>query len=94
MCGGAGGVDPLILSFSAARRQVEGWLEDFGARGQPRLQAWAKLLVGVAQCRQPKRKKPRPTEPRLKRYVRESFPPLYGSRSQARKKLMENASKN
>lgn len=88
------GVNPLILSFSAARRQLEGWLEHFGARGQHRLQVWDKLLAGVAQCRQPKRKKPRPSEPRAKRYVRESFPPLYGSRSQARKELEKNASKN
>jgi hypothetical protein len=88
------GVRPLALSFSAARRQVERWLDNYGAARRGLLESWKKLLAGVAACRQPKRKKTRPAEPRAKRPLRESFPPLWGSRAQARRQFKKYASKN
>ena len=87
------GVRPLALSFSAARRQVERWLENYGADRRGLLASWEQLLAGVAVCRQPKRKKARPAEPRAKRPVRESFPPLWGSRAKARRQIKKYASK-
>lgn len=87
-------ISPLTLSFSACRRRVERWLRDFGHTTADVLASWEKTLVDIGKCRLPKRKKPRPNEPRAKRHVRESFPPLTGSRTQARKKLAKKAMKS
>jgi hypothetical protein len=79
------GIEPLELSFSGARRQLERFLKRWAA-GEPDLpQAWAKLLEGVARRRLPKRSKPRPSEPRAVRHVRMSYKPLWGSRAKARR---------
>jgi IS4 transposase len=80
------GIPPLALSFSACRRRLEGWLRDFGRTLSSLTRGWQKMLRELAQCTLPKRKKPRPSEPRAKRHIRESFPPLVGSRSEARTK--------
>jgi hypothetical protein len=88
------GTGPLSLSFSACRRCLEAWLRNFGrTAGAPRAQ-WEIFLTRLAQCRLPKRKRPRPAEPRAKRHIRESFPPLIGSRRQARKKLPKSSRKS
>jgi IS4 transposase len=84
------GISPLTLSFSACRRRLERWLHHFGRTRESLLASWRKLLAHLGQARLPKRKKKRPQEPRAKRYVRESFPPLVGTRAAARKKA-ENA---
>jgi hypothetical protein len=83
---------PLTLSFSACRRRLEAWLRDFGRTLASVAYGWQKMLRELAQCTLPKRKKPRPPEPRAKRYVRESFPPLVGSRSDARSKMTSTKS--
>lgn len=90
----AAGLEPLELSFSRARRQVERFLERWGSSHRGQLKSWAKLLAGVAHCRLPKRRKARPGEPRQKRRVRETFPALVGSRAQARRRCRKLLSKN
>ncbi|HTE20277.1 MAG TPA: IS4 family transposase [Armatimonadota bacterium] len=85
---------PLTLSFSACRRCLEAWLRDFGRTLAAVTGGWPKLLRDLARCTLPKRKKPRPPEPRAKRHVRESFPPLVGSRTTARLKTAMIASKS
>jgi hypothetical protein len=85
---------PLTLSFSACRRRLERWLGDFGRGLADILVSWERTLTALGKCRLPKRKQPRPNEPRAKRHVRESFPPLVGSRAQARKKLEKHPVKS
>ena len=70
------------LSFSRARQFLQSWI----ARGrQPH--AWENLLDRVGRCQHPRRKKPRPTEPRAIRPYRKAVPILQGSRAAARKNL-------
>ena len=88
------GTSPLSLSFSACRRRLELWLRDFGRTLADVLVSWERTLLEISKCVHPKRRKPRPSEPRAKRHVRESFPPLVGSRSQAREKLQKQAVKS
>ncbi len=83
-------ISPLNLSFSASRRRLESWLRDLGRSRADVLFSWQRTLTEIAHCLLPKRNAARPNEPRAKRYVRESFPPLVGSRTAARKKLREN----
>jgi len=85
---------PLTLSFSACRRRLELWLRDFGRTGADVVVSWERTLAEIGKCLLPKRNQPRPNEPRAKRHIRESFPPLVGSRSQARKKLEKQAMKS
>jgi hypothetical protein len=74
------------LSFSTTRRLLWEWLAHTkGHRLGPK--AWSKLLDQVAQRLQPTYSQPRPNEPRRKRHVRETFPPLRGSRAEARRQL-------
>ncbi|MEI8386131.1 MAG: hypothetical protein WCG76_00910 [Verrucomicrobiota bacterium] len=47
-----------------------------------------KVLDLIARARLPKRSKPRPAEPRAQRHLRQSFPPLIGSRAEAKKQLI------
>jgi len=81
-----GGLEPLELSFSRARRQVERFLERWGSTHRGRLERWTQLLAGVARCGLPKRRKPRPSEPRQVRLLRHAFPSLVGSRAEARRR--------
>ena len=78
---------PLRLSFSACQRRLAGWLNTLGTTGGPALATWKKLLVRLGRCRLPKRRKPRPSEPRAQRHEGRTFPPLLGNRNEARKKL-------
>jgi len=88
------GIPPLTLSFSASRRRLQLWLRDFGRTLADVLVSWERTLAEIGKCRLPKRHEPRPTEPRAKRHIRESFPPLVGSRAQAREKLRKQAGKS
>ena len=88
------GISPLALSFSSARRHLECWLRQFGrAQRQARAQ-WTKTLQQIAQCLLPRRRKPRPDEPRAQRHLRLPYAPLYGSRANARRHLKKYASKS
>jgi len=88
------GISPLSLSFSSARRHLECWLRQFGrAQRQARAQ-WTKTLQQIAQCLLPRRRKPRPDEPRAQRHLRLPYPPLYGSRANARRHLKKYAAKS
>jgi len=90
------GVSPLRLSFAQARRLVgqlaREWQRQPAARW--RRERWERLLADVAAARQPKRRKPKPNEPRQKRHVRESFAPLRGSRQAARQQLLAPPAKS
>lgn len=83
-------LDPLSLSFSSSAREVVETLMEW-ATGKR--MDWKQVLEGIASCRLPKRKKPRPNEPRLVRHFGESFGPLRGSRAAARRKLKRGPSK-
>jgi hypothetical protein len=85
---------PLSLSFSACRRRLEWWLRDFGLTKKRAYAAWNQLLVQMSQCRLAKRRKARPNEPRAQRHLRQSFPPLVGSRAAARRKLQKRNAKS
>ena len=82
-------VSPQTLSFAQARRLLRETLRDWGR--QPALAAraelWEQLQADLAAAGHPKRRKPRPNEPRAKYHVRESFPPLKGTRAEARRQL-------
>ena len=84
-------LDPLSLSFSSSSREIRETLLQW-ANGQSLDEQT--VLDAIAKCRLPKRKKPRPNEPRLVRHMRECFGPLRGSRDDARKKLSEMISKS
>ncbi len=88
------GLSPLSLSFSAVRRRLEDWLAQCLRNQHPLLDSWARLLRSIARCRQPHRRKPRPSEPRAQRHIRLPYAPLYGSRAAARKNLRKYVSKS
>ena len=72
------------LSFAQARRVLVEALGQWG-RSQIGLRGWSqKLVEEVAQHTLPKRRKPRPSEIRCVRHRRLRFPPLKGSRADAR----------
>lgn len=84
---------PKTLSFSATRRLLLGWLADW-SQGRSTQQRWEALLADVAAITLPVRAQPRPSEPRCKRHIRETFPPLRGSRAEARQLLQQCAQKS
>jgi hypothetical protein len=88
------GISPLTLSFSAARRRLELWLGEFGRRGAKAYGSWLSLLDQIGKCSLPRRRKPRPSEPRAQRHLRQPYPPLLGSRAQARRKLHQHRAKS
>jgi hypothetical protein len=88
------GCSPLTLSFSAARRHLQCWLKKFGKRQTLYLRDWKTLLVRIGKSRTPRRRRCRPPEPRAQRYVRQSFPPLFGSRAKARRQIKKYQSKS
>jgi hypothetical protein len=87
------GLNPLQLSFSAARRHLQRWLEQFG-QASPQAHAWERLLRLIGQSGLPRRHHIRPSEPRAQRHLRLSFPPLFGSRAQARRQLKKCQQEN
>jgi hypothetical protein len=89
------GISPLSLSFSSVRRHLEEWLHQFGRGSKRQLSIqWPKLLEQLSRCRLPHRRKPRPNEPRAQRHLRQSYLPLHGSRSEARKHLDKYCTKS
>jgi hypothetical protein len=88
------GLSPLSLSFSSVRRRLEDWLEQCLRTKYPLEASWVWLLQTIARCRLPRRAKPRANEPRAQRHLRLPYPPLYGSRAAARKKLRKYVSKS
>jgi putative transposase len=88
------GLRPLTLSFSAARRHVQRWVAEFAPQPTRLAPAWARLLFLIAKSRLPHRARPRPSEPRAQRHLRQSFPPLFGTRVQARRCLSKYHQKN
>jgi hypothetical protein len=81
-------VPTLSLCFSSSRRHLLGWLARWSRDNHDWALHWEKLLNLIARSRLPKRSKPRPPEPRAQRHLRQAFPPLVGSRSNARSKLI------
>ena len=88
------GVSPLTLSFSSVRRALEHWLLKLPSNKKGATRSWTQLLKDLGQCLLPGRKKTRPPEPRAQRHLRQPFPPLVGSRQEAREKLMLEATKS
>ncbi len=82
------------LSFSRTRQLFQDWL--VRRTGNPRddLASWERLLANVVKCRHPRRRKPRPCEPRALRRFNPTVPNLLGDRSLARKKLKISNAKN
>jgi hypothetical protein len=85
---------PLSLCFSACRRRLERWLQCYGTTKRRACAKWTQTLDLFHQCRLPKRRKARPTEPRAQRHLRQSFPPLRGSRAAARRKVNKSKLKS
>lgn len=85
---------PLALSFSAARRCLEGWLRHWSQTRRPSANRWDFLLKHISSCRLPCRPRPRPTEPRAQRHLRLPYAPLFGSRALARRHLKKYVSKS
>lgn len=82
-----GSLSPLDLSFSASRRICKQWLALAGQGRQDSLQLWRTTLELILQSPLPRRRKPRPSEPRRRRRPPQPFPLLIGSRQNARDKL-------
>lgn len=80
------------LSFSQVRRVLASWLTDWAKDWRSRQGNLAKkieqLIAQAALQSLPKRKKPRPSEPRRARRRSAKFPPLIGSRAAARAKML------
>jgi len=74
------------LSFSRTRELLLGWCIRWSVR-RPSVRAWKQLLGRIANARLPKRRKPRPSEPRGIRSFKINFDTLEGSRAEARQKL-------
>ena len=88
------GISPLSLSFSSVRRHLECWLRQFGRTQRQACLPWTKLLQQIGQCLLPRRRKPRPNEPRAQRHLRLPYAPLYGSRANARRHLKKYTAKS
>jgi hypothetical protein len=80
------GIPPLTLSFSASCRRLNQWLHRFGRSKSAACRTWKITLRDISKCSLPKRSKPRPSEPRAQRHLRAAYPPLFGSRANARRK--------
>ena len=81
------------LSFSRARELLWGWLMRSPLhRGSSR--SWKRLLSRIAKARLPKRRKPRPSEPRAIRDFRKDVAKLEGSRAAARQQLTKTKAKS
>ena len=74
------------LSFSRARELLVGWCIRWSSR-HPTVASWKLLLGRIAKAHLPKRRKPRPSEPRAARPFQKNHDELVGSRAEARQKL-------
>lgn len=88
------GCSPLELCFSSVRRRLEQWLRHFNHSPRQARAQWTRTLERMGSLRHPRRPKPRPTEPRAQRHLRQPYAPLHGSRAQARRNLKKYASKS
>jgi putative transposase len=86
-------VSVFVLSFSRTRELLRDWLDRQGDK-RPTVGAWERLLARVAKVRLPKRRKPRPAEPRAIRSFLKHFPTLAGSRAVARQQLAATYAKS
>ena len=75
-----------LLSFSRARELLLGWCLRSSVRGHT-IRSWERLLRRIARARLPKRRQPRPPEPRAIRAFQKDVARLEGPRAVARKKL-------
>ena len=75
-----------VLSFSRTAELFHDWLIRW-LMDPSQTRAWEQLLNDIAACRQPHRKKPRPSEPRAIREFKRDVPKLVGSRAAARAQL-------
>jgi len=81
------------LSFCRARELLLGWCLRTGHRGAS-LRSWKRLLTRISKARLPKRRKPRPPEPRAIRHFQKDVAKLEGSRAAARKRLARTNAKS
>lgn len=81
------------LSFSRARELLVGWCVRT-ALGRCSRQSWEQLLSQIAKARLPRRRKPRPSEPRAVRWFQKPVATLQGSRAEARAKLAKANAKS
>jgi hypothetical protein len=91
--GGAAGA----LSFATARGILFGALGMLWLGWVPARRRWEELeraCAEVGRARLPHRKKPRPAEPRAQYHTPQVFPPLRGTRAQARQQLKKTARKS
>jgi len=75
-----------LLSFSRARELLLGWLMRSPLHRRSS-RSWKRLLGRIAKACLPKRRKPRPSEPRAIRDFRKDVARLEGSRAAARQQL-------
>jgi hypothetical protein len=87
---------PLSLSFSSSRRRLQSRLSKLVelSPSDEAMPWWEKTLRSIANCKHPRRKKLRPSEPRAQRHLRQPYPPLFGTRATAREKLQYATAKS
>jgi hypothetical protein len=93
----AAGCAPETLSFARARTCLTATLGSLWLSWLPaaaRGEHWQRLVEEVSRARLPRRKKPRPSEPRAQCYAPRVFPPLRTSRAQARRQLRKQHAKS
>ncbi len=84
------------LSFTTARTILYGTLGILWLSWLPAAKRWEelqRLCAEVGRARLPRRPKPRPSEPRAQYHVPQVFPPLRGTRAQARRQLKKMMAK-
>jgi putative transposase len=97
LAGRTAGCAPSHLSFAAARTALVSVLSVFWLGWVPAARRTEQLewLCGeVGRARLPQRKKPRPSEPRAQWHEPQVFPPMRGTRAQARRQLKKTQQKS
>ncbi|MBM3888917.1 MAG: IS4 family transposase [Verrucomicrobia bacterium] len=90
------GVPVQRLSFATARTLLCGALSLLWLSWVPATRRWEDLqrvCAEVGRARLPRRRKRRPSEPRAQYHVPQVFPPLQGTRAQARRNLKKQVAK-
>lgn len=82
-----------LLSFSRSRELLLGWCRRWPTHRHS-LRSWQLLLGRIAAARLPKRRKPRPSEPRAVRPFQKDCAKLFGDRATARLKLAATSAKS
>ena len=89
--------EPGQLSFSKAQVLLAQWLaEVFLSQGSApfRLRRLEWLLAEASAARLPRRRKPRPNEPRAQYYKPQVFPKMRASRAEERRALADSLQKS